>query len=203
MMPIASIPQIIEDIRSGKLIIVVDDEERENEGDLICAASFTSPEHINFMATYGKGLICVSLTAETCARLDLTLMVENGNALHETRFTVSVDAASGVTTGISASDRAHTTQLLADPQTQPDQLLRPGHIFPLMAAKGGVLERAGHTEAGYDLTRLAGLEPAATMVEILNPDGTMARLPDLEKFATQHHINICTIKDLIAHISGL
>src|SRR5215203_5673343 len=179
-----SIESAIEDIKTGKIVIVVDDEERENEGDFIIAARFVSPEVVNFMSKYGRGLICVPLLEERCQELGLELMVNNNTALHETAFTVSVDLLGhGCTTGISAQDRAKTIQALLDPATKPEDLGRPGHIFPLVAKKGGVLRRAGHTEAAIDLPRLAGLEPAGVLVEILNEDGTMARLPQLREIA--------------------
>jgi 3,4-dihydroxy 2-butanone 4-phosphate synthase / GTP cyclohydrolase II len=193
-----SIESAIEDIKAGKIVIVVDDEERENEGDFIIAARFVSPEVVNFMSKYGRGLICVPLLEERCHELGLELMVNNNTALHETAFTVSVDLLGhGCTTGISAQDRAKTIQALIDPATQPADLGRPGHIFPLVAKKGGVLRRAGHTEAAIDLPRLAGLEPAGVLVEILNEDGTMARLPQLREIAKKFDFKIISIKDLI------
>jgi len=192
-----SIEEIIEDIRNGRMVILVDDEDRENEGDLVMASSMVRPEDINFMARYGRGLICLTLTRERCEQLKLPLMVSDTNDKHGTNFTVSIEAARGVTTGISAYDRAHTVRTAVAPNAQPDDIVMPGHIFPLMAQSGGVLSRAGHTEAGCDLTRLAGLEPSAAIVEILNEDGTMARRPDLEVFAREHGIKIGTIADLI------
>lgn len=192
-----SIEEIIEDIRSGRMVILVDDEDRENEGDLLMAASMVRPEDINFMARYGRGLICLTLTRERCKQLSLPLMVSDTNDKHGTNFTVSIEAARGVTTGISAYDRAHTVRTAVAPNAGPGDIVMPGHIFPLMAQPGGVLSRAGHTEAGCDLTRLASLEPAAVIVEILNEDGTMARRPDLEIFAREHGIKIGTIADLI------
>lgn len=196
-MPLNTIEEIIEDIRQGKMVILMDDEDRENEGDLIMAASLVRPEDINFMAKYGRGLICLTLTRERCEQLRLPLMVSDTNDKHSTNFTVSIEAARGVTTGISAYDRAHTVRTAVAPNARADDLVQPGHIFPLMAQPGGVLTRAGHTEAGCDLTRLAGLEPAAVIVEILNEDGTMARRPDLEQFAAAHGFKIGTVADLI------
>jgi len=196
-MALSSIPEIIEDLRQGRMVILMDDENRENEGDLILAASLVRPEDINFMARYGRGLICLTLTRERCQQLHLPLMVNDTNDKHATNFTVSIEAAHGVTTGISAADRAQTVRAAVAFGARPEDLVHPGHIFPLMAQPGGVLSRAGHTEAGCDLTRLAGLPPAAVIVEILNEDGTMARRPDLEKFAANHHFKIGTIADLI------
>ncbi len=192
-----SIEEIIEDLRQGKMVIIMDDEDRENEGDLLMAAAFTRPEDVNFMAKYGRGLICLTLTRERCQQLRLPLMVTENNTPYTTNFTVSIEAAEGVTTGISAADRALTIQAAVAKNAQPCDLVQPGHIFPLMAQAGGVLNRAGHTEAGCDLARLAGVEPAAVIVEILNDDGSMARRPDLEIFAEQHHLKIGTIADLI------
>jgi 3,4-dihydroxy 2-butanone 4-phosphate synthase/GTP cyclohydrolase II len=192
-----TIEEIIEDLRQGKMVIIMDDADRENEGDLLMAASFIRPEDINFMARYGRGMICLTLTRERCQQLRLPLMVNDNRTPHSTNFTVSVEAAEGVTTGISAHDRALTVQAAVAENAQPNDLVQPGHIFPLMAQSGGVLNRAGHTEAGCDLARLAGVEPAAVIVEILNEDGTMARLPDLEVFAKQHDLKIGTISDLI------
>jgi 3,4-dihydroxy 2-butanone 4-phosphate synthase/GTP cyclohydrolase II len=194
-----SIEEIIEDIRQGKMVILVDDEDRENEGDLLMAASLVRPEDVNFMARYGRGLVCLTLTRERCEQLRLPLMVTDNNEKHSTAFTLSIEAARGVTTGISAYDRAHTVRTAVAPNARPEDLVQPGHIFPLMARPGGVLTRAGHTEAGCDLTRLAGLEPAAVIVEILNEDGTMARRPDLEIFAAEHGLKIGTIADLIEY----
>ena len=190
---------LLDDIRRGKMVIVVDDEDRENEGDLIMAASMTRPEDINFMASHGRGLICLTLTRERCRQLDLPLMVTATHDNHGTNFTVSIEAAEGVTTGISAYDRAHTVRTAVAPGARAADIVQPGHVFPLMAQPGGVLTRAGHTEAGCDLARLAGLEPAATIVEILNEDGTMARRPDLERFAHRHGLKIGTIADLIRY----
>ena len=192
-----SIEEIIDDLRQGKMVIIMDDEDRENEGDLLMAATFARPEDINFMAKYGRGLICLTLTRERCQQLRLPLMVTDNNTPYTTNFTVSIEAASGVTTGISAADRALTIQAAVAKDAQPSDLVQPGHVFPLMAQAGGVLNRAGHTEAGCDLARLAGAEPAAVIVEILNDDGSMARRPDLEVFAEQHDLKIGTIADLI------
>lgn len=189
--------EIIADIKQGKMVIIMDDEDRENEGDLVMAASFVRPEDINFMARYGRGLICLTLTKERCQQLKLPLMVDENKTPYSTNFTVSIEAASGVTTGISAADRARTIQAAVAKEARADDLVQPGHIFPLMAQAGGVLNRAGHTEAGCDFARLAGVEPAAVIVEILNEDGSMARRPDLEVFAQQHNLKIGTIADLI------
>src|SRR6266550_1826196 len=189
-----SIQSAIEDIKQGKLIIVVDDEDRENEGDFITAARNITPEVVNFMTKHGRGLICVPLLEERCEELGLELMVNNNTALHETAFTVSVDLLGhGCTTGISAHDRAKTVKALIDPATKPDELGRPGHIFPLRAKKGGVLRRAGHTEATIDLARLAGFEPAGVLVEIMNEDGTMARVPELKEIAARFDFKIVSI----------
>ena len=189
--------EIIADLREGKMVVIMDDEDRENEGDLLLAADRVTPEAINFMAKYGRGLICLTLTKERCQRLRLPLMVMENQAPHSTAFTLSIEAATGVTTGISAADRATTIRAAVAADAQPRDLVHPGHIFPLMAEPGGVLVRAGHTEAGCDLARLAGLEPAAVIVEILNEDGSMARRPDLEVFAQTHGLKIGTIADLI------
>jgi len=194
-----TIAEALEDIRNGKIIIVVDDEDRENEGDFVCAAELVTPETVNFMATNGKGLICASLTEERCAELDLPLMVTSNTSSHATAFTVSVDLLKGCTTGISASDRAKTLRALVNPATRPDDLGRPGHIFPLKSKRQGVLRRAGHTEAAVDLTVIAGLKPGGVLVEIMNEDGTMARLPELARIAAEYHLKIITIKDLIAY----
>jgi len=195
-----SIESAIEDIKKGKLIIVVDDEDRENEGDFIGAAHHVTPEMINFMSKYGRGLICAPLLEDRCDELKLDLMVNNNTALHETAFTVSIDLLGhGCTTGISAHDRAKTIQALIDPATKPEDLGRPGHIFPLRAKKGGVLRRAGHTEATIDLARLAGYEPAGVLVEIMNEDGTMARLPECMEIAKKFDLKIISIKDLIEY----
>ena len=195
-----TIEEAIGDIKAGKIIIVVDDEDRENEGDFLTAATNATPEVINFMATHGRGLICAPLTEERCQELRLDLMVGNNTAVFETNFTVSVDLIGrGCTTGISASDRSKTVQALIDPSTNPDELGRPGHIFPLIAKKGGVLRRAGHTEAAVDLAEMAGLAPAGLLVEILKEDGEMARLPDLLIIAKQFKLKIICIKDLISY----
>lgn len=194
------IEEAIEDIKQGKIIIVVDDENRENEGDFVSAAETITPEIVNFMATHGRGLICAPITRHRCDELGLELMVSKNTTMHETPFTVSVDLAGhGCTTGISASDRAKTIKALADPKTNPDELARPGHIFPLMARVGGVLQRAGHTEASIDLARLAGLQPAGALVEIMNDDGSMARLPELLEIAKKFDLKIISIEDLIAY----
>jgi len=197
MTAFSPIPEIVEDIRRGRMVIIVDDEDRENEGDLLMAAARVRAEDINFMARYGRGLICLTLTRERCERLRLPLMVAGTQGNHATNFTVSIEAARGVTTGISAADRATTIRAAVAPEARPEDLVQPGHIFPLMAQAGGVLTRAGHTEAGCDLARLAGLEPAAVIVEILNDDGSMARRPELERFARAHALKIGTIADLI------
>ena len=191
--------ELIEDIRLGKMVVLLDDEDRENEGDIVMAATHVTPEAINFMAKYGRGLICLTLSSKRCEQLNLRLMVDTNKAAHGTNFTVSIEAAEGVTTGISAADRAKTVQAAVAPNAVPGDIVQPGHIFPLMAADGGVLNRAGHTEAGCDLARLAGLEPAAVIVEILNDDGTMARRPELELFAKEHGLKIGTIADLIEY----
>ena len=195
-----TIDEAIEDIRNGRFIIVVDDEDRENEGDFVAAAEKVTPEMVNFMATEGRGLICVPLTEERCEELELEMMVGRNTSLHDTPFTVSVDAVGDdVTTGISASDRAITIRKLANPGTQPHELGRPGHIFPLRARSRGVLRRAGHTEAAVDLARLAGLQPVGVLVEIMNPDGTMARLPELYQIAQKNQLKLVSIADLIAY----
>jgi 3,4-dihydroxy 2-butanone 4-phosphate synthase/GTP cyclohydrolase II len=195
-----TIASAIEDIKKGKLVIVVDDEDRENEGDFITAAENVTPEIINFMSTHGRGLICASLSEERCDALQLQPMVSDNTSLHATPFTVSVDLlGNGCTTGISASDRSKTILSLVDPNTKPEDLGRPGHIFPLRAKKGGVLRRTGHTEATIDLARLAGFEPAGVLVEIMNEDGTMARLPQLEEIAHKFNLKLISIKDLIAY----
>lgn len=198
-MKLNTIDEILADIRAGRMVVLMDDEDRENEGDLIMAAQFVRAQDVNFMARYGRGLICLTLTRERCRQLRLPLMVSDTNVDHRTNFTVSIEAAEGVTTGISAHDRAQTVRAAVRPEARPEDLRQPGHIFPLMAQPGGVLTRAGHTEAGCDLARLAGLEPAALIVEILNDDGTMARRPDLEKFAQRHQLKIGTIADLIRY----
>ncbi len=190
---------VVRDIRAGRMVIVVDDEDRENEGDLVMAADKASPRAINFMATHARGLICVPITRETAARLDLKPMVPGRRDAFGTNFTAPVDAARGITTGISASDRAKAVRILANPKSRADDLVQPGHIFPLEAKPGGVLQRAGHTEAAVDLARLAALHPAGVICEIMNRDGTMARLPALKKFARAHRLRICTISDLIEY----
>lgn len=196
-----TIPEALLDLRQGKLVVVADDEDRENEGDFIGAAEKATPEMINFMATHGRGLICVAITGERATELNLSMMVEleNNTALHQTAFTVSVDYSLGTTTGISAADRAKTVVALADPHMPHTHFVRPGHIFPLRAAPGGIFRRMGHTEAGVDLARLAGLQSAAVLVEIMNDDGTMARVPNLIQIAKQFHLKIITIKDLLAY----
>jgi len=191
--------EIIDDIKRGKMVILMDDEDRENEGDLIMAAEHVTPEAVNFMVTHARGLVCLPMTEERCKRLKLPLMVDNNSAQFSTNFTVSIEAAKGVTTGISASDRAKTILAAASTHAQSEDIVQPGHIFPLIAKEGGVLNRAGHTEAGVDLARLAGCEPAGVIVEILNPDGSMARRPELEVFAEKHGLKIGTIADLIEY----
>lgn len=200
-MTIAPTEDIIAEIRAGRMVILVDEEDRENEGDLVLAADFVTPEAINFMAKFGRGLICLTLTAERCKQLDLHPMVSRNGTAHGTNFTVSIEAAEGVTTGISAADRARTVQAAVAKNATPADLVQPGHIFPLTAQRGGVLIRAGHTEAGCDLAALAGLEPASVICEIMKDDGTMARLPDLIEFAEQHGLKIGTIADLIHYRS--
>jgi 3,4-dihydroxy 2-butanone 4-phosphate synthase/GTP cyclohydrolase II len=195
----SSIEDIIADIRAGRMVIMVDDEKRENEGDLIMAAEKVRAQDINYMARYGRGLICLTMTRERCAQLRLPLMVDDTDRRHATNFTISIEAAEGITTGISAHDRARTVQVAVAPDARPEHLSQPGHIFPVMAQPGGVLTRAGHTEAGCDLARLAGFEPAAAIVEILNEDGSMARRPDLEAFSREHGVRIGTIADLIRY----
>lgn len=197
-----SIEDILADIRAGKMVVMLDDEDRENEGDLIMAASMTRPEDINFMARYGRGLICLSLTRERCRQLGLQLMVRDTDRHHKTNFTVSIEAAEGVTTGISAYDRAHTIRTAVAPNARAEDINQPGHVFPLMAQPGGVLARAGHTEASMDLALLAGLEPAGVLVEILNEDGTMARRPELESFVRTHGLKMGTVADLIRYRLG-
>jgi 3,4-dihydroxy 2-butanone 4-phosphate synthase/GTP cyclohydrolase II len=201
-MTISPITEIIGEIRAGRTVILVDEEDRENEGDLVLGAEFATADAINFMARYGRGLICLTLTAERCRQLHLPLMVPNNRSTLGTNFTVSIEAAEGVTTGISAADRARTIQAAIRADASLHDIVQPGHIFPLMAQEGGVLVRAGHTEAGCDLARLAGLTPAAVICEILKDDGEMARLPDLEIFAEQHGLKIGTIADLIHHRSS-
>ncbi|KFN43170.1 bifunctional 3,4-dihydroxy-2-butanone-4-phosphate synthase/GTP cyclohydrolase II [Arenimonas oryziterrae] len=198
-MPFASVPDILDDIRAGRMVVIVDDEDRENEGDLIMAAELVRPSDINFMVTHARGLVCLSLTRERCRQLNLPLMVSDNNSPYQTNFTVSIEAAEGVTTGISAYDRAHTIRTAVRPDAAPEHLTQPGHIFPLMAQPGGVLTRTGHTEAATDLALLAGLEPAGVLVEILNADGSMARRPELEAFAAEHGLRIGSIEDLIRY----
>ncbi|MBL8461972.1 MAG: 3,4-dihydroxy-2-butanone-4-phosphate synthase [Thauera sp.] len=199
MSALAPITDIIADIKAGKMVILVDEEDRENEGDLVMAAEFVTPEAINFMAKHGRGLICLTLTDERCRQLGLQQMVRDNRTPHGTAFTVSIEAATGVTTGISAHDRARTVQVAVARHARPEDIVTPGHIFPLTAQKGGVLIRAGHTEAGCDLAQLAGLEPAAVICEILKDDGTMARLPDLIEFGKEHGLRIGAIRDLIEY----
>jgi 3,4-dihydroxy 2-butanone 4-phosphate synthase/GTP cyclohydrolase II len=199
MSKLNSIQEAIEDIRKGKVIIVVDDEGRENEGDFLTAANNATPEVINFMATHGRGLICAALTEERCAELKLEMMVSQNTSSHDTAFTVSVDLIKGCTTGISASDRSKTMLALVDPQIKPEDFARPGHIFPLRAKSGGVLRRAGHTEATVDLARLSGFEPTGVLVEIMNEDGSMARLPELLELAKKFDLKIVSIEDLIKY----
>ncbi len=198
-MPFATIPELLEDIRNGRMVVIVDDEDRENEGDLIMAAELVRPSDINFMVTHARGLVCLSLTRERCRQLNLPLMVSDNHSPYQTNFTVSIEAAEGVTTGISAYDRAHTIRTAVRPDAAPAHLIQPGHIFPLMAQPGGVLTRTGHTEAAADLALLAGLEPAGVLVEILSADGGMARRPELEEFAKQHGLRMGSIEDLIRH----
>lgn len=196
---ISPVEDIIADIRNGRMVILVDDEDRENEGDLIIPAQFTTPDHINFMATHGRGLICLAMERAMIDRLGLPPMAKRNTESFSTAFTVSIEAKNGVTTGISASDRAHTVQVAIDPTSTCDDIVTPGHIFPLLAQDGGVLVRTGHTEAAVDLSRLAGLRPAGVICEIMKDDGTMARLPDLAEFAAKHGIKIGTIADLVAY----
>jgi len=196
---LSSIEDVIEDARNGRIFVLVDDEDRENEGDLVIPAQMTTPDAINFMAKYGRGLICLTLTPERVEELGLSLMSANNQTRHQTAFTVSIEAKEGVTTGISAADRAHTISVAIDPTKGRGDLRTPGHVFPLVARDGGVLVRAGHTEAAVDIARLAGLIPAGVICEIMNDDGTMARLPDLIKFAQVHGIKVATIADLIAY----
>lgn len=198
-MPLASVETLVADLRAGKMVILMDDEDRENEGDLVVAATHCTAEHINFMARHARGLICLTLTESRCRQLGLPPMVADPTERLKTAFTVSIEAASGVTTGISAADRAHTVACAVAPAAKPTDLVQPGHIFPVQARPGGVLMRAGHTEAGCDLARLAGLEPASVICEIMNDDGTMARRPELEVFAEAHGLSIGTIADLIQY----
>jgi 3,4-dihydroxy 2-butanone 4-phosphate synthase/GTP cyclohydrolase II len=196
-MGISPVPDIIAEIKAGRTVILVDDEDRENEGDLVFAAEFVTPEKINFMAMHGRGLICMPITEAHARRLNLAPMVPQNRAVHGTNFTVSIEAARGVTTGIAAADRARTIKVAGSPAARPDDIVQPGHVFPLVAQRGGVLARAGHTEACCDLTELAGLHPAAVLCEIMKDDGTMARLPDLVEFGGRHGLKIGTIADLI------
>jgi 3,4-dihydroxy 2-butanone 4-phosphate synthase/GTP cyclohydrolase II len=198
-MPVASIEAAIEDIRQGKMVILVDDEDRENEGDLTMAAELVTPEAINFMARHGRGLICLALTSDLVDKLQLSLMVRDNQSAFKTAFCVSIEARRGVTTGISAADRATTIRTAVADQARPEDLVSPGHVFPLRARKGGVLVRTGQTEGSVDLSRLAGLKGAAVICEIMKDDGTMARMPDLEKFADQHNLKIATVADLVAY----
>ena len=198
-MPLASVETLIADIRAGKMVILMDDEDRENEGDLVVAATHCTAEHINFMARHARGLVCLTLTETRCKQLGLPPMVSDHTERLKTAFTVSIEAAEGVTTGISAADRARTVQAAVAPAAKPTDLVQPGHIFPVQARPGGVLMRAGHTEAGCDLARMAGLEPASVICEIMNDDGTMARRPELEVFADQHGLSVGTIADLIQY----
>lgn len=197
MSKLAPIEDILAEARAGRLFILVDDEDRENEGDLVVAAEYASPAIINFMITHGRGLVCLALEEERAERLQLPLMPVRGGSRFGTAFTVSIEAATGVTTGISAYERAHTISVAIDPAKGPEDIATPGHIFPLIAREGGVLEREGHTEAAVDIARLAGLLPAGVICEIINPDGTMARLPDLLKFAAHHGLKIGTIASLV------
>ncbi len=198
-MPVSEIKDVLEDIRQGKMIILVDDEDRENEGDLMLAAEMVTPETINFMATHGRGLVCLAMEEQMVDRLNLPMMVSDNTSTFGTAFTVSIEARKGVTTGISAADRATTVLTAIDDDTQPEDIARPGHIFPLRAKNGGVLVRTGQTEGSVDLTRLAGIKPAAVICEIMNDDGTMARMPDLERFAEKFDVKIATIADTIAY----
>lgn len=198
---LASIPEIVDELRAGRMVILIDEEDRENEGDLVMAAEFVTPEAINFMITHARGLVCLTLTEERSRQLDLPLMATRNGTRFGTNFTLSIEAAEGVDTGISAADRARTIQAAVAPDAKPSDLVQPGHIFPVQAVKGGVLVRAGHTEAGCDLTEMAGLTPAAAICEILKPDGTMARLPDLVVFAREHGLKIGAISDLIQYRS--
>ena len=200
-MPISPVPELVAELAAGRMVVLVDEEDRENEGDLVLAAEHVTPEAINFMAKFGRGLICLTLTRERCERLQLPPMTARNGTAHGTAFTVSIEAAEGVTTGISAADRSRTVQAAVARDARPADLVQPGHIFPLQAQDGGVLMRAGHTEAGCDLAAMAGLTPAAVICEIMNDDGSMARLPDLEVFAREHGLKIGTIADLITYRS--
>ncbi len=201
LMAISPIPELVADMAAGRMVILVDEEDRENEGDLVLAADMVTPEAINFMARFGRGLICLTLTRERCEYLGLPPMATRNGTKHGTAFTVSIEATTGVTTGISAADRARTVQVAVARDSKPSDLVQPGHVFPLQAQDGGVLMRAGHTEAGCDLARMAGVSPAAVICEIMNDDGSMARLPELEVFAKQHGLKIGTIADLITYRS--
>ncbi|MGN7832202.1 3,4-dihydroxy-2-butanone-4-phosphate synthase [Pseudoxanthomonas sp. 22568] len=198
-MSFATVPELLEEIRNGRMVVIVDDEDRENEGDLIMAAELVKPSDINFMVTHARGLVCLSLTRERCRQLGLPPMVQDNTSPHHTNFTVSIEAAEGVTTGISAYDRAHTVRTAVRPDAKPRDLAQPGHIFPLASQPGGVLNRAGHTEAASDLALMAGLEPAGVLVEVLNPDGSMARRPELEAFAREHGLKMGSIEELIRY----
>ena len=198
-MPVNTAEEILEDFRQGKMVLMMDDEDRENEGDLIIAAEVTTPEHITFFARHACGLICLTVTESRAQQLSLPLMVDKNGSMHETNFTVSIEAADGITTGISAADRARTVRTAVAKNAHANDLVQPGHIFPLIAKRGGVLTRAGHTEAGCDLARMAGYEPASVIVEVMNEDGTMAKRPELEAFAEKHDIKIGTIADLIQY----
>lgn len=198
-MSFATIPELLGELRAGRMVVIVDDEGRENEGDLIMAAELVKPSDINFMITHARGLVCLSLTGERCTQLGLHPMVRNNTSQHHTNFTVSIEAAEGVTTGISAYDRAHTVRTAVRSDAKPSDLNQPGHIFPLIAQPGGVMTRTGHTEAAADLAMLAGFEPAGVLVEILNADGTMARRPELEVFAREHGLKMGSIEDLIRY----
>ena len=198
-MAINTVEDILDDFRQGKMVLMMDDEDRENEGDLIIAAEVVTPEHIRFFARYACGLICLTLTEERAKQLNIPLMVTHNSSRHETNFTVSIEAAEGITTGISAADRARTVRVAVARNATPDDIVMPGHIFPIVAKQGGVLTRAGHTEAGCDLARMAGYEPSSVIVEVMNEDGTMAKRPELEKFAMEHDIKIGTIADLIQY----
>ncbi len=200
-MSLAPVPEIIAELKAGRMVVLVDEEDRENEGDVVVAADFVTPEMINFMAKHARGLICLTLTEERCRQLALPLMVASNRSGHGTNFTVSIEAAEGVTTGISAADRARTVRAAVAPDAKPGDVAQPGHVFPVMAQPGGVLVRAGHTEAGCDLTRMAGLTPAAVICEIMRDDGTMARMPDLLEFAATHQLKIGAITDLIHYRS--
>ncbi|MCZ7661960.1 MAG: bifunctional 3,4-dihydroxy-2-butanone-4-phosphate synthase/GTP cyclohydrolase II [Thermoleophilia bacterium] len=197
--PFATIEEALDEMKSGRMVVVVDDEDRENEGDLTMAAQFITPEAINFMAKYGRGLICLALTTQRADKLGLHLMAQDNQSRFQTAFTVSIEAREGVTTGISAADRAHTIQVAIDPRTRPEDLVQPGHVFPLRARPGGVMERAGQTEAAVDLARLAGLNPAGVICEIMNEDGTMARVPDLIEYCRHHRLKMVTVADLIEY----